>query len=912
MHRYKVVLLIATAIFICTFLQAQHAWTWASKGGSTGDDYGQGVCTDAQGNIYQIGYFVGIATFGPLSITSGGGFDIFVARAGSDGVWHWAVKAGGSSNNYGRAITLDGDGNIIITGEFTGSVTFGTHSLSGTGGSNVFVAKLDPYGNWLWATRAGHNGNASGNSIATDSQNNIYVTGAFTYQAYFGSTLLYAGSGGYNDIFLAKLNSAGSNWLWAVQAGGNSNDYGYGVALDEYDNVYITGSFMGYANFGGSYYMTSQGYMDAFVCRLNSSGNWIWRRSAGQTNYVYSKAIAIRNFNIVIGGYFNGTAIFGGQQIQSTGNYDAFAAHLTTDGNWFWAIRAGGSGNDYITSVTFGEDDFFYVCGYFSGTTYIGYDSYVSRGYNDAFLARGYLYGSGGWAQSARAGGGSEDIAEGIAVGIGGYIYVSGSFYGTCGFDPLSLVSSGNRDIFLAKFDSFFPPDPVINLFPADGATNLPRTVTISWRYITGINPAPSVFKIYMNDSYINQVSYNGDRVYDFQFPNRSYGSTVSWKIIPANYWVDCPNPVQWTYTVMSQPPDDEIPGLPTQAVYSEWTNYSGYGPIGVNMPYINLGWGNITPSFSFQTSVPVSNHTYSAVLMDKSINPMPNPTACLANFKLNLPQGIQTQVRFFIYGTVLPNELVYWDGTRWNDITASSGAVFNQYANVEISFSFTSSGRGVEEFAVNQGDESTLPVELSAFTAVPTQQNYVMLNWVTQSETNLLGFRLYRNSEENIADAIGLNVLIPSTNTSTEQQYTYLDEEVMEIGTYYYWLEALDLDGHIQMFGPVSATVTSQPEGPVVPPVIESAFLSIFPNPFNPMLFIKANHKADGMFAVSIYDMMGRKVITLQEEHSAKGMKSLTWNGKDALGRDCASGIYFIRCQSGKEIKTQKAILLK
>ncbi|MFO7660769.1 MAG: hypothetical protein R6V77_07635, partial [Candidatus Cloacimonadaceae bacterium] len=189
-------------------------------------------------------------------------------------------------------------------------------------------------------------------------------------------------------------------------------------------------------------------------------------------------------------------------------------------------------------------------------------------------------------------------------------------------------------------------------------------------------------------------------------------------------------------------------------------------------------------------------------------------------------------------------------------------------------------------EWTVTTEDQS-LPVVLSSFSAVLTQQNYVQLNWITQSETNMLGFRIYRNTSENIADALNLNVLIPSTNTSTEQQYTYLDEDLSESGTYFYWLEALDLDGQMQMFGAVSVTITSQPDGPEVPPVIETALLQIFPNPFNPMLFIKANHKSDGILSVSIYDLMGRKIITLQDEYSTKGLKTLSWNGKDAAGRD-------------------------
>ena len=208
--------------------------------------------------------------------------------------------------------------------------------------------------------------------------------------------------------------------------------------------------------------------------------------------------------------------------------------------------------------------------------------------------------------------------------------------------------------------------------------------------------------------------------------------------------------------------------------------------------------------------------------------------------------------------------------------------------------------------------EDQSLPVVLSSFTAIPTQQNYVMLNWITQSETNLLGFRIYRNTTDDVADAIGLNILIPSTNTSTEQQYSYLDEEIEEPGTYFYWLEAIDLDGHIQLFGAVSATITSQPEGPVVPPVIETVLMSVFPNPFNPVCFVKISHQTDGELSVSVYDVIGRRIATLIDITAPKGYYNLSWDGNAKDGTECSTGIYFIRCQSGKQVKTQKVVLLK
>lgn len=207
---------------------------------------------------------------------------------------------------------------------------------------------------------------------------------------------------------------------------------------------------------------------------------------------------------------------------------------------------------------------------------------------------------------------------------------------------------------------------------------------------------------------------------------------------------------------------------------------------------------------------------------------------------------------------------------------------------------------------------DQTLPVVLSSFNAYPTQNNYVMLNWITQSETNMLGFKLYRNSTSDLSEALDLNILIPATNTSNEQFYSYLDEEIFDSGTYYYWLQALELDGQFTISNAISVTVNIQPGTNDTPPPIDAEMLSIYPNPFNPQLFIRINHQQDGLLKVNVYDLTGRKVATLKNEYLNKGLINLTWNGRDDRGTLSSSGVYFIRCSSGKETKTIKAILLK
>ncbi len=129
--------------------------------------------------------------------------------------WFWAKKAGGTSNESGKSIAVDDNGNSYVTGYFYGSATFGTTTLSGSG---IFVAKMDSNGNWLWAKQAGGLYSGYSYGIAVDANGNSYVTGYFSGSATFGTTTLTSSSEYYSDIFVAKLDSSG-NWLWAKQAG---------------------------------------------------------------------------------------------------------------------------------------------------------------------------------------------------------------------------------------------------------------------------------------------------------------------------------------------------------------------------------------------------------------------------------------------------------------------------------------------------------------------------------------------------------------------------------------------------------------------------------------------------------------------------------------------------------------------
>jgi hypothetical protein len=204
--------------------------------------------------------------------------------------------------------------------------------------------------------------------------------------------------------------------------------------------------------------------------------------------------------------------------------------------------------------------------------------------------------------------------------------------------------------------------------------------------------------------------------------------------------------------------------------------------------------------------------------------------------------------------------------------------------------------------------------VELSSFTAVATALNFVSLNWTTQSETSLAGYYIFRNEASNVSEALCLNTnnIIEGTNTSNETTYSFLDQEVQNGTTYYYWLQGQDLDGESEFFGPISITLTNTTPDtpPIIPTVTE--LMNAFPNPFNPMTTIPYSIKEAGTVRIDIYNIRGQLINSEIQSHNAAGYYRVTWNGKDMNGNAVSSGIYYYRMSSGKFTSSKKVILMK
>jgi len=333
-----------TDIFICK-LDESGDFIWARNMGGTSDDIGHSIAVDASGNVYATGPFQGTADFDPsagtvnLTATS---TDIYICKLDFSGNLLWVKQISGVTNSPNRVISLDSFGNVLTTGSFGGTVDFdpgiGTFILTPEGGIDIFIAKFDSSGNFVFAKNIGGTSNDFGASIFADNLGNVYTTGVFGGVADFdpGVGGFYLTSAGLGDVFVSKLNALG-NFVWGRSFGGASNEYGYCIAADDFGNVYTTGYFGGASDFdpgAATYSLTPIGWDDIYVSKLDSAGNFLWVKQSGGLGKDIGFSLALdASGNVYTTGYFSGTADFdpgiGVYELTSFGGSDIFLQKLT-------------------------------------------------------------------------------------------------------------------------------------------------------------------------------------------------------------------------------------------------------------------------------------------------------------------------------------------------------------------------------------------------------------------------------------------------------------------------------------------------------------------------------------------------------------------------------------------------------
>ncbi len=419
---------------------------WAERFGGAQNDAGYSVTVDGSGDIIVVGTFQGTADLGGGPVTSVGAADMYVAKYSPSGLYQWSKHFGGSGTITPRAVALDASGNVVVTGSFTGTVNFGGGSVTGTSYTNdIFVAKYSSSGAYLWSKTFGSTGDDSGYGIAIDSGGNVVVAGTFSAYVDFGGGYLIGY--GTRNLFLAKYSPSGA-YIWSKTIGNGSNNMPYGMAVDNNDNILVTGSFNNSLDFGGGT-LTSNGQSDIFLAKYSSSGAHVWSRGFGSSGSDVGYGIAVDGSgNVVVTGSFMGTVDFGGGTLTSNGQQDVFLAKYSSSGTYLWARSQGGIYSDQGNSVAIDGSGNVIVTGQFYSPVDFGGGLITGGESIDIFAAKYSASGTHLWSEGF--GGPYTDVGMGIAVDNAGEIIVTGYFYGTADFGGPILTSTWN-DIFLFK-----------------------------------------------------------------------------------------------------------------------------------------------------------------------------------------------------------------------------------------------------------------------------------------------------------------------------------------------------------------------------------------------------------------------------------------------------------------------------
>ncbi|RYY17047.1 MAG: hypothetical protein EOO36_10285, partial [Cytophagaceae bacterium] len=426
-------------------------WLWAKGFGGSSSDQGSGIATDASGNIFMTGLITGAVSFGGTNLTGAGGYDIVVAKLNASGAWQWAKQAGGSGYDQGNGIALDASGNVFAIGTYSGTGSFGGTSLTSAGNDDLAVLKLSNSGTWLWAKSAGGANRDQGNSIAVDATGNALIAGTFNNSINFGSTSLL--SADYSDnLAVASLSSSGA-WNWAKNSAGT----GSGIAADASGNAVVTGTVSGATTLGSTTLVSNDTNPTLLVAKTSAT-SWLWAAQANNgASTTITATTADASGNMLVAGTFTGITNFGTSTLTSSGSTDGFVGKRDAGGNWLWVKKVGGVNRDAVASLVLDNSGNVLLTGTFTGTATVGGTTLTSPAQYGSQLFAAKLDASGTvlWAKAA-TGSNAYMTATSLTADGSGNVLLTGSFYGTASFGSTSLTSTGQYDAqpFVAKLDA--------------------------------------------------------------------------------------------------------------------------------------------------------------------------------------------------------------------------------------------------------------------------------------------------------------------------------------------------------------------------------------------------------------------------------------------------------------------------
>ena len=374
-------------------------WIWANQiGGADGYTTSQHHTLSLTSNGVYIGGASNSSEISAQNVTMTnsypGIYQPFILKATSSGDFTWGQMISQDQHSFIYSVQDSSDEGAIVAGYFRSySMNFGLHTISNSnvGQAEVFIAKLDSSGEWLWANSADGDGGDSAYDMAINSNGLVSIAGAYTGQIQFGTHSL---SSTFEDqSFVSFISSQNGTWMGATNLEADLVRI-TGVSSFENGDFAIVGYFSGSMSLGSTNLQSYVDEQDIFVSRISSNGNWVWAVSAEGNGQDCAFDVTIgSNDKVVVVGHFMSTSItFGDNYLYNTNSWepdwDIYVAWLDSSGEWQGAIGATGNEMDKLKSVDIHSNGVVYATGRTNSTSLsIGLDDRSTSGYVDMFIA---------------------------------------------------------------------------------------------------------------------------------------------------------------------------------------------------------------------------------------------------------------------------------------------------------------------------------------------------------------------------------------------------------------------------------------------------------------------------------------------------------------------------------------------
>lgn len=424
--------------------------TWISTIGGSQFEENNSLAQAPCGDVYTVGFFQ--EQLGSLQSFGIDREDGFITKYNDQGVLQWVKQLQGTSTDRINGIAITSDNEIYIVGEFRNKLYYNNDSLVSEGRLDVFVAKLDSSGQFVWAFSAGASQDDSAHDVDILSNGNVVLTGYFQQQLPWGADTLQTNTS--RDVFVAGVTPDGTP-LWVSVMAGPAVDESNSIATDSSNCLYIMGSFRDFLYPNGNI-VRAEGGVDAFLAKYDSMGQLLWTEIMGgpagdQGRYVTVDA----EQNVIAGGWISSYLSIPSSFTFVVGDReeDAFAVKYQPNGDLIWAKVIGGTFDERIYAIGTDEHSDIYFMGTLDSLLVINGDSLRNRHLNrptDIFVLKYDSLGNYKWGQTL--GHYYNDFCYDLIVPNSRTLYMAGSYQDTSIFVNDTLTSDFGYDIFVAKF----------------------------------------------------------------------------------------------------------------------------------------------------------------------------------------------------------------------------------------------------------------------------------------------------------------------------------------------------------------------------------------------------------------------------------------------------------------------------